>query len=244
MKKTELWTCKYGTRIGTRHKEMDLLCQDRVNYKVLDNRQIIGLVDGSGDTDLNVIAGEKVVDVMTNFILEHYDKCMEWSRKAINEELLYIIRRELEKISGRFGIPCCELKSTIAVVCIDHERDSYCAVHLGDGIIIGIEEGNVPIPISYPRNGYTRNETYLTTSEEAVKKMKVFRGRLGDMQGFMMCSDGVYEDEIDEKKVWKICEEMEQFRLYGDEKVDDQAVIVLRKGNLNVGFEREGALGV
>ena len=164
----------------------------------MDYRQVIGLVDGSGDTDVNVIAGEKVVDVMTNFLMEHYEKCMEWSRKAINEELLHLIREEIEKVSDRYGISSGELKSTIAVVCIDHELDSYCAVHLGDGIIIGIEEGNVPVPISYPLNGYTRNETYLTTSKDAVKKMKVFRGKLHHMQGFMMCSDGVYEDEIDE----------------------------------------------
>ena len=137
-KKTELWTCRYATKIGERHKKMELLCQDRVSYKVRKNRQVIGLIDGSGDTDFNVIAGEKVADVVTDFLMEHYEKCMEWSKKAINEELLHSIREEIEKVSNRYGVPSVELKSTLAVVCLDHELDSYCAVHLGDGIIIGL----------------------------------------------------------------------------------------------------------
>ena len=96
---------------------------------------------------------------------------------------------------------------------------------------MGIQDGDIPVTISYPSNGYTRKETYLTTSEDAVKKMKVFRGRLHDMQGFFMCSDGVYDDEWDENKIWRTYEDMERFYLSGEEREDDQAVIVLRKEN-------------
>lgn len=228
-KRTDYWNCYHITKIGGRHLRSDLLCQDRISYKCEDEKQVIGLVDGSGNTDLNAIAGEKVVGVVTDFLLKEYENCMRWSRTVINTTLLNRIGSEIEKISWRYGVPVSELKSTVMAVCIDHRTDTYCAVHLGDGIIIGIQNNDTPITISYPVNGYKQNQTYLTTSEEAVKKMKVFRGRLSDLKAFSVCSDGIYDGEVDEKVIWKRYEKFDPLGMFMENREDDQAMIILQR---------------
>lgn len=77
-----------------------------------------------------------------------------------------------------------ELASTLVICCVNEKKKTFCALHLGDGFIaIENKRGGIKI-LSHPTNGIKRNETVLSTTEMALKYVKVYRGELKDIQKF------------------------------------------------------------
>ncbi|WP_291454896.1 protein phosphatase 2C domain-containing protein, partial [Abiotrophia sp. HMSC24B09] len=62
-------------------------------------------------------------------------------------------------------------------------------IHLGDGVI-GYMEGSELKVASNPSNGEFVNTTTFITSSDAVKCMKVMKGFLGNINGFVLMTDG------------------------------------------------------
>lgn len=77
--------------------------------------------------------------------------------------------------------------------------DRYIAGHLGDGVIgrLSGEEAHV---VSGPERGEFANETYFLTGASALKHLRVTKGPLGDVTGFILMSDGAAESLYDKRK--------------------------------------------
>lgn len=221
-----LWKCYSRCVRGAGHREKGMLCQDRVAYSQKGSRQSIALVDGVGKTDRNVIAGEKIAVYMTEYLQDNFEKITGRRQEDIKYDILLNVRRIIESLMVEFGMPEDEFASTIMALCIDHSRGRYCGVHLGDGIMV-CRNGKRNI-MSYPENGQRRNQTYLTTSEGALQKMKILRGVVQDTTEYMLMSDGVYSWPADSEKLCKAAEYACADGAEMCEGEDDRSIILLR----------------
>ncbi|MFQ9514721.1 MAG: protein phosphatase 2C domain-containing protein [Eubacterium sp.] len=222
-----LWNCYMKKKTGKRHQIRKMLCQDRVAYKQSGNRQSIALVDGVGDNDINILAGEKIADAINDFLLNEFDEIMKEKEENVTYTLLIKMQRIIEKLMSEYNFPKEQFSSTILGVCIDLEKELYCAVHLGDGIIL-FRNKEIKI-LSYPTNGLFSNQTVLSTSETAINNIKLYRGELENTREIILISDGVYNFPL-YKNQWN--EFIKRTKCSKEEfagKEDDQSVILLSR---------------
>lgn len=191
-KNIKLWKYCGFTKAGNYHNERNLLCQDRISYQSNGEVQAIALVDGIGKTDKNIFASERIADYLTDLVVEKYHMIMKGNnRNDIKRKILSDVYFIIEKLMKEYSMPKEEFASTLMVLGINHSGQNYCAIHLGDGIIVG-KDSKIRV-LSYPENGFCENQTYLTISENALKKMKMLSGDIGDVNEFALITDGGYE---------------------------------------------------
>ena len=97
------------------------------------------------------------------------------------------ISESLQQIAGQYDCQLKDMASTLLAVAVKDER--YIILHLGDGVIGYCKEGVLKVA-SAPNNGEFANTTVFTTSSDACSQMKVFRGLLNGINGFVLMSDG------------------------------------------------------
>ena len=80
-----------------------------------------------------------------------------------------------------------DLAATMLVVAENNDR--FIIAHIGDDVI-GYLDGDVLKTASAPSNGEHANETYFVTSRDAINTMKLFKGSIKNIAGFVIMSDG------------------------------------------------------
>ena len=95
-----------------------------------------------------------------------------------------------------------DLASTLLFVAV--KDDKFILGHLGDGVI-GYLKNNCLKTASLPNNGEFSNETYFSTSKDASSHMKLAKGSVRDIDGFVLMSDGT-ADSFYNKKEKKLCD--------------------------------------
>lgn len=222
---SKLWEY-YGKCItGKRHREKEMLCQDRWAYKQKEARQAIALIDGIGHTDKNVLAGQQIAEYITEFLVDEFEMLMEEEQQTITCQILKGVHRIIEKFMDKYRMPKEEFASTIMAICIDHQTGKFCTIHLGDGIIFHMNCG-LQI-MSYPMNGFWSSQTYLTISENALQNMKVFRGEIGDTSEYVLMTDGMYSYPIERENLLAVLDN----KRMDDETEDDRSVVYLKKSS-------------
>lgn len=223
-KKMEYWQIFSAVRTGEGHEAKGMLCQDRVCFKQKDGLQIIALADGIGNCDLNVIGTERVLDSLCSFFLKDYDEIMSCSEEEIRYASLFEVRDVIGSAAEEYSVSADTFSSTILVVCINLNDQSYCSIHLGDGAVLYRKEGEYQV-LSYPANGIGKNQTYLTTSSNILQEIRVFRGSLERIEGFVLISDGVYGEADDSGKLGFRVEDIFQKGMVSRAAKDDQGII-------------------
>ena len=79
------------------------------------------------------------------------------------------------------------LASTLLAVAVKGDR--FILLHIGDGVI-GCLHDNRLVVLSQPVNGEFINTTVFVTSPEATDTMKLVKGDVSDIYGFVLLSDG------------------------------------------------------
>lgn len=215
---------------GIRHENNHLACQDYADV-AWDGRKVsIALADGQGKTDINAAAMVEIVNKINEFLLTWYERMIDWNEEVpvIVENFMLQIRRLIEQMSSRWNVTYRELSSTLLGCCIDFETNTYCAVHLGDGVILVKNKYKELEVLSEPFNGIKENETILSTSENTLRYVKIYRGSLQEIKGVILASDGVYKDILDLEKMEKYYTEGRRNGILDHKTEDDQAVIMLK----------------
>ena len=70
--------------------------------------------------------------------------------------------------------------------------DSFLGAHVGDGVVGYLKHGDLHV-ISAPDNSEFANQTTFVTSGSAAESMRLFRGSLEGVTGFILMSDGMGE---------------------------------------------------
>lgn len=221
---TKLWRYCGFTEAGRQHKKHNLLCQDRFSYLSDGEIQAIALVDGIGKTDKNIFASERIAHYLTGLIVEKYHMITDEKNKTdVKRKILGDIYFIIENLMREYSMPKEEFASTLMVLGINLSDRNYCAIHLGDGIIIG-KDRQIRV-LSYPENGFCENQTYLTISENALKKMKILSGDIGDVNEFALITDGGYKIMDLEESVKQILNQEK----FGELAEDDRGFVCLKQ---------------
>ena len=173
---------------GKAHVQHQIPCQDKTKTVFENHTYVIALADGAGSARLSHFGAERTVNAISEFFVSEFDRLFAAEdgrlvKVAIMEKLLAEIKEEAK-------IHDCDMKdlaSTLLAVAV--KEDQYIIVHIGDGVI-GYLDGEQLKIASAPSNGEHANETYFVTSKDAINVMRLFKGHLKDIAGFVLMSDG------------------------------------------------------
>ena len=173
---------------GRGHIRAGLPCQDKTSHQHRNGVSIIALADGAGSAKLSHFGAECLVAGLPVFVSEAF---RELADNADDEEAKRLIMREairiLDEKAVELGCGRDDLASTLllAAVC----GDEFLIIHIGDGII-GYLDGDTVEVASYPDNSEYANVTTFVTSANALDSMRLIKGTVGDICGFVLMSDG------------------------------------------------------
>lgn len=184
----KLWDFVHCAAQGRGHLAEGIPCQD-VTYG-LSRRgvQVVALADGAGSAAFAEQGAACVVHRVTRLVCQEFAELVSCEDGAavktkLLESLREALRAEAKALHCRFK----DLASTLLVAAVKGQE--FFLLHIGDGVIGYLKEGALRVA-SQPENGEFANTTTFVTSGEALGKMKLFRGELKDIEGFVLMSDG------------------------------------------------------
>lgn len=178
--------------IGRSNQYMGMGIQDAVFQKTENGIKASVLADGAGNSPLASIGSKAVSKELCEYMVDEVYGFIEASEELVRYNVALVIDRILDELTVNFERSRDAFSSTIVGAVFDLRRNMFCTVHIGDGMIL-IDSHNRYVPLSYPKNGLSRNKTFLTTSDRIMEKMQIYRGRLEGINEMVLISDGVYK---------------------------------------------------
>lgn len=188
--KRVIWKRCGRVKQGRSHLSVNVPCQDSVATLYRRNVSVVALSDGAGSAELSHIGSMICVTKLCEACCRSFDIIWKMSEETARASLVRSIRNALaEELPDGHEIN--SLASTVLVVAV--KRNRYIAAHLGDGVI-GVQSGDSLRLLSGPDNGEHSNETTFVTSNDAVDRLRIYRGLIqGEREritGFILMSDG------------------------------------------------------
>lgn len=173
---------------GRSHHSKNTPCQDKTVAKEINGTYCIALADGAGSAKLSHHGANIVVNSTVDYLTENFDSLIDNINGVIVKQ--EIVKQIIEKLRANAEKYKCELKdlaSTLLFVAIKDNR--FIIGHIGDGIIGYLKNDDILVA-SKPNNGEFVNSTFFVTSSEVIKNMKLIKGEIKDITGFVLISDG------------------------------------------------------
>lgn len=192
-----LWKSVCCAVQGRGHAKNNIPCQDKVAKLEANGVHVIVLADGAGSAKFSHFGAERVVNSVAGFIVEKffYLIAQEDGRNVTNE-LLNFVLNQLENESSLRNCTIKDLASTLLIAAVSEEN--FFLAHLGDGVIGYLNDKGLKT-VSTPDNGEFSNETFFVTSSNAVAHMRIYKGDLKNICGFVLMSDGTEQSLYDKR---------------------------------------------
>ena len=188
---------------GRSHIKSDIPCQDKTYSAVDNDTQVIALADGAGSAKLSHYGAETVTKFICSELTEKFDIYFSDNDGAsVKQQLIEGMLKSLSKTANQLECEIIELASTLLFVAI--KNNQFIIAHIGDGVVGYLKNDEMKIA-SQPENGEFVNTTVFTTSKDAIVTMKLIKGSLGEIQGFVLMSDGT-ETSLYSKKERKLAD--------------------------------------
>lgn len=193
-----MWNIIQCAAQGRSHISSEIPCQDKT-FSYSDNgMSIIALADGAGSARLSHFGAETVTEFVCCEISDQFDEYYAQTDAGYAaQQMMSGIEKTLEQKACELKCNVKELASTLLLAAVKDDR--YILIHIGDGVIGYYKNGEVKTA-SQPDNGEFANTTIFTTSKNAVASMKMLKGVLGDIKGFVLMSDGSEASLYDKRK--------------------------------------------
>lgn len=178
-----------GTAVrGVTHIKYSIPCQDRTKSFSGNGISIICLADGAGSAKFSHIGAEIVTNSAIEYFSVNFRKLIsEKDGKKVKYDILTFLYDRLLKKSVELKCNIKDLATTLLLVAIcDNE---FIIVHVGDGVI-GYLDGETLKVASFPENGEFANVTTFITSTDALHSIKLIKGTVKNIAGFILMSDG------------------------------------------------------
>ena len=173
---------------GRSHIKTNIPCQDKTFTLVKNGVNVIALADGAGSANLSHFGAERITHFICDDFSENFDSYFATEDGAsVKKELVSKIVVELYDLSKELNCGLKELASTLLFVAV--KENQFILSHIGDGVIGYLKDDGLKIA-SQPENGEFTNTTVFTTSKDVLATMKLIKGNIGDIQGFVLMSDG------------------------------------------------------
>ena len=188
---------------GRSHIKADIPCQDKTYSAVANDVQVIALADGAGSAKLSHHGAETVTTFLCSVLIEKFDTYfLDNDGVAVKYQIIEGLLKSLNERAEQLDCRINDLASTLLLVAI--KKDRFIIAHIGDGVIGYLKNNELKIA-SQPENGEFINTTVFTTSRDAINTMKLIKGSLGEIQGFVLMSDGT-ETSLYNKKEHKFAD--------------------------------------
>lgn len=173
---------------GLGHEKTDTPCQDKTCAVTADGISVIALADGAGSASMSHFGAEAVVKKTAEILCSQFDEYFaEEDGAKVKTNLHKELFSELITHAEELGCEYKDLASTMLVVAVKDGK--YIIAHIGDGVIGYLKNGELKVA-SEPSNGEFSNETVFVTSPNALHEMKMMKGDIGEVSGFVLMSDG------------------------------------------------------
>ena len=165
--------------------------QDRTQYLSHSGVQAICLADGAGSALHSELGAQAVVDEGCAVLVERFEQLMaSVDGGQVKIELLERLLAKVSTLAERHGRDIHNFASTFLCVAVSGEK--FLGAHIGDGAIGYLKNGELHV-ISAPDNSEFANQTIFVTSQGAAASMRLFRGSIQGVTGFILMSDGAGE---------------------------------------------------
>ena len=182
------WVTVQSAVQGRGHLSSGTPCQDKTFSVIKDGCSVCALADGAGSASLSHFGAEAVTQAICNFMAENFDFVInEEDGVAVKQRILEVVGQRLDALCAERGCSLKDLASTLLFVAVKTGKFVIC--HIGDGVIGYFKNGEVLVA-SHPENGEFANTTVFTTSNNAIASMKLIKGNLNQISGFVLMSDG------------------------------------------------------
>lgn len=173
---------------GRGHIAEGVPCQDCTAYRSRGGIQVLCLADGAGSAAQSHLGAQALVDEGCKLLTERFAEFMARDDGAqVRLEVAQALLNRLEHTARRRSCDLKDLASTFLAVATS--KDRFIVVHIGDGVIGYVKHGALKVA-SAPDNEEIANQTTFVTSGSAVSSMRLLRGSLEDVSGFVLMSDG------------------------------------------------------
>lgn len=173
---------------GRGHVKDQIPCQDKTYCICEGNTTVIALADGAGSARLSHEGAETITRFICEDLLAHYEDYFSNNDGVqVKWEIGEKITQTISAKTAELGCLAHDLASTLLAVAI--RSDQYILLHVGDGVIGYYKNGELKVA-SEPENGEFANTTVFTTSRDFWKSMRLLKGSLGPIEGFVLMSDG------------------------------------------------------
>lgn len=164
--------------------------QDRTAYLSRGGVQVLCLSDGAGSATHSEYGAQALVDSGCELLVERFaDFATSGDGAGVKLEIVRHLLDRLDDVASRRGVAVKDLAATFLAVAVAEASDRFLIVHVGDGVIGYVKAGE-PRVASGPDNSEFVNQTTFVTSEQSAAGMRVLRGSLDDVSGFVLMSDG------------------------------------------------------
>ena len=231
------WKFYTVKELGKRHEMRNMLCQDRCFVRARNHKYTGVLVDGIGTTNLNVIGAEMAAQSTAGYIEEKFNWIMTEDPAVISSDYLKCIYEELQEQAVLCNKPIREFASTVMAFCVDESQNRYCALHLGDGIIMYKRNDGQMRVMSFPEIGFYSVQTTLTTTEGADSRLSIKRGSAECIDQIALMTDGIYRVSPSPETFEKVFRSVEQ-HIPLEQGIDDQSVVMLSRDKINKNGEK------
>jgi hypothetical protein len=175
---------------GRSHIEKNIPCQDRVQSVTCNGITVLSLADGAGSAQYSDIGAEISIATINENFSVLFDEIDDMDDMSIKEMLSQIIHESLEEeVTEKIVLK--DLSSTLLFVAVNDSK--YIAGHIGDGIIGYMSSKGERMTInvlSFPEKGEYHNSTFFTTSPNVQEHLRIYRGSMEKIEGFILMSDG------------------------------------------------------
>lgn len=190
-----MWQSIQCVMQGKGHLKENLPCQDKTFFIQKNNVYVITLADGAGSANYSEIGAEIITKEMSIYLSENFEYLFDTEDGVLVKNILI---EEIDKIiqnkSSEIGCNPKELASTFLAVAV--KGSVFLILHIGDGVI-GYRKNDKMLVASKPDNGEYSNFTTFTTSENKMYSLRIFKGKINDISGFILMSDGAAESFYD-----------------------------------------------
>lgn len=189
--------CKSET--GYLHKSEGVKNQDAFFCDYNEQVCCLCIADGAGSKTHSLLGAEWLVKDVGGFLMRNFNKLLDSNIPIydVKDQITDIIKNSLNRTSAIQKISYKELSSTLMFILTD--GSDYLLGHLGDGVILAQRSETVNV-LSFPHNGRTYNETYLTTMPNVNEYLRMERKHCGSISSFWIMTDGamfkVFQDNF------------------------------------------------
>lgn len=193
---------------GRSHDKAHIPCQDATYYDSDGKVQAIALADGAGSARFSGYGAQLVTQKACRYIVRNFHSVFAFEDGVkVKTDIVKYLLSELDKrklaIREKPGNADCEihdLACTFLMVAVS--EDSFILAHIGDGVIGYMRNGELKVATA-PDNGEFANVTTFVTSANALGAMRLIKGSLDGISGFILMSDGT-ENSLYDKQVGKL----------------------------------------